>query len=99
MIKLIASTPVKQDGTSFYRAFGPLAHLSEIMDVEVIDYFSRPFTWADIKPVDIFFLHRPFREDLIQVVTYAKELGVKIWVDFDDNLFQLPPENSSYDNY
>lgn len=98
MIKIIASTPAKADGTSFYRMWGIFKSLSKLIKFEIIE-LPTSYQWPFLKDVDIFFLHRPFRADFIPVIRYAKELGAKVWIDHDDNLFTLPPENPSYDIY
>lgn len=98
MIKIIATTPATADGTSYYRAFGVFKHLQSICDVQ---FTSLPpsYQWPFLRMNDIFFLHRPFEADKIPLLQYAKELGLKVWVDHDDNLFTLPPENPSFERY
>jgi hypothetical protein len=35
----------------------------------------------------------------LKLADYCKDLGVKIWVDYDDNLFALPNESRAYFDY
>lgn len=99
MIKILAVSPLKFDGTSFYRAYGVFKDLSSKANIEVIDYVQRPggWNWADFAMCDILFLQRPGTPEHHKLCQYCKELGLKIWVDYDDNFFLIPPENRMFD--
>jgi len=43
--------------------------------------------------VDILFIERPQDSNFLEICKLAKKFGVKLWVDFDDNLFCLPDWN------
>lgn len=105
MIRILTHTPLKQDSTSFYRAYGVFHNLNRRFDgkIQFTDYqretLRGSFTWADLAGFDILFLQRPYMAQLFDMAHYAKSLGVKIWVDFDDNLFELTDDHPSYFQY
>lgn len=101
MIKILTHTPTKHDSTSFYRVHGVLHNLNRQMggQLQIVPYGQGNYTWAELGGFDILFLHRPAHPVLLKMAEYCKKLGVKVWVDFDDNLFNLPPENRAYWNY
>ncbi len=98
MIKILCASPTSFDSTSFYRAYGVFPDLQRKMDIQV-----DPFTtgaWPQIGMYDILYLQRPNNPKLFDLAKYAKEhLKLKIWVDFDDNLFDLPPESRAFFEY
>jgi hypothetical protein len=100
MIKLLAIHPMEFDGTSYYRAHGIFPNLIKQFNHQLrIDKyqgdFGRGYNWTDLQYYDILFLQRPCLDAAkrIRLVNYCKDLGIKIWIDFDDNLFDLPNEN------
>jgi hypothetical protein len=102
MIKLLIHSPTKHDSTSFYRSWGVLHNLNRLMgrQLDLIDFTSqRGWTWADLGGIDILFIQRPYQPEMLKLAEYVKNLGIKVWVDYDDNLFQLPNENRSFFNF
>lgn len=101
MIKILVSSALKQDSTSFYRAYGVFPNLARQLggDLIITDFTTRGMTWADLASFDILFLQRPYHPSLLDLATYARQLGVKIWVDYDDNLFELPIEHKAFAMY
>jgi hypothetical protein len=102
MIKLLIHSPTKHDSTSFYRSWGVMHNLNRIMgrELDLIDFTSqRSWTWADLGGIDILFIQRPYSPDMLKLAQYVKNLGIKVWVDYDDNLFQLPNESRSFFNF
>lgn len=102
MIKLLISCAHKHDSTSFYRGWGVLHNLNRTMGRTLLleDLSNRRgWTWADLGEIDILFLQRPYHIDSLKLVQYVKNFGIKVWVDYDDNLFNLPNESRAYFNY
>jgi hypothetical protein len=103
MIKILAAVPLAYDATSYYRAFGIFPDLKKQVDNLFIDSYTgfggRRYTWAELMPYDILFMQRPAHPDWLALAKYCKNLGIKIWVDYDDNLFNLPPYNRVSDTY
>jgi len=83
MIKIAIHSPNFSDGTSFYRVQGPLSELRKEGGIDVC-FFSK-WDAASISLADILFLQRPYSADAVQVAQLAKLVGVKIWMDTDDD--------------
>lgn len=97
-MNILVLAPVDYDGTSFYRAYGPLNMLCKqdrsikLKKCDCINWYQH--SWADI-----LFAQRPFKKEHLEAIIYAKGCGVKIWVDYDDNLFDVGYNNPAYDLY
>lgn len=100
-MRILACVPLAFDATSYYRAFGIFPNLRRQLDYELrIDsYVGRNWTWAELASYDVLFMQRPANPEWLKLAEYCKNLGIKIWVDHDDNLFELPPYNRVYDTY
>lgn len=101
MIKILLVSPISWDSTSFYRSSGVFHNLNKLMNNTLqVDHFQgRQFTWAQLGGYDIVFFQRPARADDLKLAQYCKDLGIKVWVDYDDNLFTLPYESRAYFEY
>ena len=102
MTRILACVPLAYDATSYYRAFGIFPNLREnyIPDLAVQNYIGGGRrTWAELLTFDILFMQRPAYPEWLKLAEYMKGLGKKIWIDHDDNLFQLPPYNRVVDTY
>lgn len=99
-IKLLAITPHEHDTTSFYRAHGVFNDLRKQLSNTLIIDRREAFTWVDIENSDIVFLQRPYTNEHLGMVKYAKEMNKPLWVDYDDNLFEISPANfMAYEHY
>jgi hypothetical protein len=105
MIKLLAVTPMEFDGTSYYRAHGVFPNLVKKMgnQLQVTKYkgdFGQGYNWSDLINFDILFLQRPSLDasKRMRLTQYCKDIGIKVWIDFDDNLFSLPRENRMFED-
>ncbi len=98
MIKILCASPTSFDATSFYRAYGIFPDLQRKLEIQVDPFVTG--AWPQIGMYDILYLQRPNNPKLLDLAKYAKEhLKLKIWVDFDDNLFDLPPESRAFFEY
>lgn len=98
MIEIIALCPSVLDGTSWYRGAGVLnAMKKQFKDVNVT--YPKSVGWSDMTGADIFFLQRPYREEHLACGRLAKSCGLKIWVDYDDLLTGITPDNPSFNTY
>lgn len=100
-MRILAASPLAYDATSYYRAFGVFPNLKKhIPNLQVDPYMGGGRrTWAELMQYDVLFLQRPSHPDWLKLAQYCKGLGLKIWVDHDDNLFDLPPYNRVSDTY
>ena len=83
------------DSIDNYRASGPLFELGKSDGYEV-DIASRNFAYSKIfRKYDIFYLQRPRSIDL-ETACLAKKFGLKLVVDYDDDLFNVPVHNPAH---
>lgn len=100
-MKILACIPLPYDATSWYRAMGVFPNLRNnyIPDLDIEVYGGRKYSWAELLQFDVMFMQRPARPDWLKLAEYMKGMGKKIWIDHDDNLFQLPVYNRVVDEY
>lgn len=87
------------DPTSFYRMSGVLPYINHpgLTIKDISD--TRNFSWATYTGCDVFIIQRPFNDQHIQMITLAKDMGIKVIVDFDDNLLGVDMFNPTYKMY
>jgi len=83
------------DGTSYYRSWGPLSQLPEIQLKELTIQSS----WKDVMQVDGVFMQRPFGADAVQFAHKVKKQCKFLWCDWDDNVFEVPQLNPGADYF
>ena len=93
MIRIKALTAYAYGACSFYRSMGVLPHTG--YQIDLLQKVSFEFLMGG----NIFYVERPDRNDLLQAIRAAKKLNMKIWIDFDDDLFCLPSDNSCANHY
>ncbi len=101
-MRILALTPTRDDTTSFYRAAGVFRNLENKMPGLRIDCHDfgklAQMTWSLFSQYDIVFLQRPWNQ--IGLSKYLKEMRIPVWIDYDDNLFEIPQANSrAFDAY
>jgi hypothetical protein len=97
-INLLAFPSNALDAPSFYRCMGPLAALRQQkpgLQVSVIQEVN----WASMALADVVFLQRPHSDVQRQIAQMAAKHGVPIWVDHDDDVFDIPKGNPAYNQY
>lgn len=98
MINVLAICPNRMDSTSFYRGMGPLGELKRRMpDLNIS--LAGEVEWSLLELVDVLFLQRPTSDQHLLMAKIAKDEGVPVWVDFDDDLFNVPTDNPSFNSY
>src|SRR4030042_2599599 len=88
-IKLITTQP--HGACSYYRSLGVF---QKIKDLQIDS--TGEFDWYNINDVDCIFFERPITENHLLAIKYAKDYGVKVWVDYDDNLLEIPTWNPMF---
>lgn len=97
MIKVAAIIPDVGDGTSFYRGAGPLNELAKKNLISV--HYPLEINWAVLGAADVVFIQRPFNINHLNAFNMAKDMGKKVVIDYDDDLFSLHPCNGAYNCY
>ena len=87
---------VKPDGAiSWYRVAGVLNKLKRI-DPSIKAELAAELNWDILMDTDILFLSNPYELSQYQAAMMAKELNVKIWIDYDDDVLNIPPTHPDY---
>lgn len=87
-----------QGACSYYRSIGPMSKMHKIdknLDIIILD----KITWNTLSMVDMLFLARPDSKSFIDMIEMAKNLSIPVWIDWDDNIFNITPDNPAYKNY
>lgn len=97
MIKILAVCPTPTDATSFYRCVWPLAKLQSDGEISFDTVTERD--WVKMAVADIVFLQRPYLPKHKTICEEAKLWGKKIWLDYDDWLYDVPATNPAHGVY
>jgi glycosyltransferase involved in cell wall biosynthesis len=97
MINLLTRIPVPYSAVSFYRSTGPFQHLRKIMPLQL----NQPehYNWMSIGMNDICFIERPHTANDLALIELCKSINIPVVIDYDDNLFEIPPWNPCYKTY
>ena len=91
------------DTCSFYRSAGVIkdlqAKLGKEHNITALQLNQADFTWPLISRFDIVMMQRPCTIESLSLCEYIKQLNIKLWVDWDDDLFHVNPENPTWFNY
>lgn len=94
-IRVTCVIPKADDPTSFYRGFGPLGELRQMMDVE----YNLPssHSWATMGLGDALFMQRPADPQCLNIANTAKLTRTPLWIDYDDDNLAVPESNETHD--
>jgi hypothetical protein len=88
-----------EDATTFYRVDQPLAHLRKrIPDLQLF-YAGKEVIKRHLGHIDLAFIQRPSGPEHVMLIRLCKDMGIPVWIDYDDNLLEVPPENPAYRLY
>lgn len=105
MIKVLIVSPFSHDANSYHRCMGPWTYLAKHNRDKVQialaqdDLGMAGVAWDQIAQFDAVFFHRPCRDDDMTMLKIAKNLGIPVWADFDDWLFDVPYWNQTKHQY
>lgn len=96
--KLGCFIPVLNDATSFYRAVNPLSELASRYPGIM---WNNQGQWTDAvaRAHDAVFLQRPFLNEQRGAMQLCLESGIKVWIDYDDLVTEVPTSNPTYFTY
>jgi len=86
------------DATNFYRAIGPLGPLRAITSGLTFTLLKE-IQWAFLKTIDGVFMHRPYNNDHLTLCRMVKNNRKPLWIDHDDNLFEVGIDNPVFQEY
>lgn len=101
-MKLLSLTINKVDSTSFYRANGVFGDLKQRLPIEIksMDVKDiRDMNWSDLIMFDVVFMQRPYTAVNLQMARYLRDMKIPLWIDYDDNLFDIPIDNRAHDTF
>lgn len=100
-MNILTYAPVVGDGTSFYRLAGVMPYLKkEYSDIKITDISSNKFIdWYNLVGADILLFQRPFNEQHYAAIKMARNMNIRVVIDYDDDLFNIPQENPVYLNF
>lgn len=97
-IRIACILPIAGDPTSFYRGLGPLMRLQKDQrNIQLL--FPQSLDWSNMGVADMLFLQRPATPEHFAALCLAKDLGLKVWVDMDDDNLSVPKDNPTYQTY
>jgi len=77
----------------FYRSVGPFKRLANNMDLKVsvvdISQDDKPL-WMHITDASVVYFERPVTPKMLEYFRETSDIGIKTWVDYDDNLMNIP---------
>ncbi len=86
------------DSTDYYRASGVLEYIKH-PEIEIKRITNQNIGWDDLIGLDVFLIQRPFNDFHVKLIKLAKDMGIRVILDFDDNLLQIPMHNASHKMY
>jgi hypothetical protein len=95
-MKILVINPDYKDATSYYRAWGTFKDLQDRYDFTFVNYSNvaimaaNKVAWPDLISFDVALFQRALGENSLQLLSYLKEIGLKIWYDLDDDLWNIP---------
>lgn len=99
-MKVLSICPNPSDGTSWYRAALPLARMQQRYDdFQFVEYGRNDIGWNDMVNFDVMFLQRPHSLEHLSLASKAVMMGMKVWVDLDDLITQVPTHSIAYPAY
>lgn len=98
-MKTIYYASQADDASSFYRIQGVLPFINH-PDLKLIDVSHlNTASWAYLLQCDTIIFQRFFNEGHVGVIKQAQQLGVKVVVDYDDDMLNIPEHNPAYPMY
>lgn len=87
---------VEDDAASFYRTNGIFPFLKhEEISVKNIFNPQKTYGWESLIGADIFVFQRPYHEHHVNLIKMAKDMGIKVICEYDDDLLNVPFHNNA----
>jgi hypothetical protein len=99
MIRVLEINDKKESGVSFYRSRMPFNNLLKGYDDVLVDVLPSKniiFDWETLSKYNILFYSNPLVSQHHEIIKTAKMFNLKIWVDYDDNYFDIGKDCTSY---
>lgn len=87
---------VEDDAAAFYRTNGVFPFLNhEGISVKNIFNPQKTYGWESLIGADIFIFQRPYHEHHVNLIMMAKDMGIKVICEYDDDLLNVPFHNNA----
>lgn len=97
MKKVLIYSPSPLDGVSYYRQWGPMSALHDKVQCASFSNIPAEYThWTWFLNYDLCLMSRPNRYNDFYFAQQCKKFGLPIWIDWDDALFHITPDNPVY---
>lgn len=96
MIRILVISSGIDSATSYYRTIGPL---SKLRKENIIYTIADKAGTTDLMGYDILYMERPSEISHLALAKLAKAANIPVWLDYDDDLFNVPACNKSYHQY
>lgn len=87
------------DGSSYYRMQGVMPYINDpeisLTDISHLNILS----WATALPYDTIIIQRPHTEHHAGAILQAQIMGIKVIIDLDDDVLNVPEHNPAYEIY
>jgi len=92
LINLGIITPNVSDACSWYRTLGPWnAFRKQFKNVNLV--IPSRVDWSSAGQIDVAYMQRPFLPEHATTAMILAKSGVPLWIDFDDDLWDVPQWN------
>lgn len=99
-INVLLLTPNFNDSSSWWRGVHPFTRMKRHgYPVNIITAHSQDADHALCDSSDVMFLQRPQGPHDIETIRKARESGIPVWVDYDDDYVTIQPDNPNYGFY
>lgn len=101
MAEILFLTYSLVDSCSFYRSAGIIKDLQKKVDhnITAVELNQVSLNWSFLNRFDLIYFQRPATKEALSLCQYVKACNIPLWVDWDDDLFHVNPENHTYQLY
>lgn len=65
------------------------------IDSSISVSYTKTVNWYVMADADIFYIERPVHKEHFEAIQIAKDFGIPVWIDIDDNYFEIPYYNKN----
>jgi hypothetical protein len=100
-MEILFLTVQQSDTCAFYRSSGVVPDLRTKTkhNITLTQMDRVNLDWSFITQFDLVMIQRGFTKEVLNLCGYIKHCNIKLWVDYDDHLFAVNPENPTYQLY
>jgi hypothetical protein len=87
---------LESDASAFYRTNGVLKYLNSL-ELSITNLYNplNQYSWDMLVGLDTFIFQRPTHEPHIELIRLAKDMNIRVILDYDDDLLNVPFHNNA----